>query len=95
MVYKNETITVNTAIGFTAANLTLAKTLHNGKRVKRITCTVEAAQIRAWDNGTPTATVGHILNIGDMFIVDGANVFTFRAIKTGSTNGIISVSYEI
>lgn len=94
MVYKNETITVNTLIGFTTANLSLAGSLH-GRPVKQITCTLETAEIRVWEKGTPTDSVGHIISIGDVFIVKGEDAIGFQAIKTGATNGMISVSYEV
>lgn len=95
MIYAIETITVNTSIGFTAAKLAAAR-IETGRDVKQVTCTVEAAQIRAWENGTaPSSSTGHILNIGDVFIVNGDNASRFRAIKTGTTNGKISCSYEV
>jgi len=95
MIYAVETITVNTSIGFTASVLAEARKAH-GRDVKCVRCTVEAAQIRAWEDGTaPTATTGHILNIGDVFIVNADNASRFRAIKTGATNGKISASFEV
>lgn len=94
MVYKNETITIsNTATGFTVANIDLASLYW--KPLKRITFSLEGAQIRAWDNATPEASVGEIINIGDIVEVSGDNAKTFRAIKTGGTDGTISCAYEV
>lgn len=93
MIYKNETIVVaDTAIGFTASILAMV----NSPQIKRATCTTEEAQIRAWEDGTdPTASVGQILNIGDVFEVAGVDAANFRAIRTGSVSGKISVAYEV
>jgi len=43
----------------------------------------------------PTTSTGQILNIGDVFVVDGNNARKFRAIRTGSTSGVISAAYEV
>ena len=98
MIYKNETITIDDTsggVGFTAANSALAQSLY-GRDVKQVIFTVETAQIRAWDSDlAPTSSTGHVLNIGDVITVGGPDTAAFRAIRTGSTSGVISVAYEV
>ena len=56
---------------------------------------LETAQIRfRYDGGDPTATVGHLMNPGDILTLEGIGVNNFRAIRTGSTDGLLSVTYE-
>lgn len=94
--YTHESITVaDTAIGLTAANIALATSLH-GRNVKQVTMTVETAQIRCcWDGTTPTTTVGHIRNIGDVIELDGADAAKFLAIRTGGTSGVLKCTFEV
>ncbi len=57
--------------------------------------TVETAPIRfRTDGGTPTASVGHLVQAGGSFEVIGpGDVFQFRAIRATGTDGAISVTY--
>lgn len=54
----------------------------------------EQGQIRyRLDSGAPTTTVGTLMEIGDVLTLrDIMDVFSFRAIRTGGTSGILSVS---
>ena len=91
--FNFETITVTTAVkGLTAATYT-----SGGNTARRVIITVENAQIRYRYDGTdPTATVGHLLNPMDALTLIGtAAVKNFRVIQKGTTNGKISVTYEI
>lgn len=58
-----------------------------------ITC--ETAQVRfRYDGGDPTAVSGHLLNVGDILVIEGRyNVANFRAIATGA-NGTLMVTLE-
>lgn len=89
-----ETITVaNTAIGFTAAKLATAE---NRKHVYKAFITNATAQIRFCYDGTdPTSTVGHLMEAGDSLVLEGLdNLSKFKAIRTGTTSGVLSVTYE-
>ena len=56
---------------------------------------LETAQIRfRYDGGDPTATVGHLMNPGDVLSLEGIGVNNFKAIRTGSTNALLSITYE-
>ena len=60
--------------------------------------TVRTAPIRYLDDSTaPTATLGHVLEPGDRLTYMDADykkaLSQFRAIRTGSTSGVIDVSY--
>ena len=56
--------------------------------------TVEADQIRWFADGTtPTATFGHLANVGDVIELHGTNaVVNFRAIRVSAT-ATLQVSY--
>lgn len=88
-----ETITVaNSAIGCTAATANPS----NAPGAVRAVMTLETAQIRYRYDGTdPTSTVGHLLEIGETLVLEGAdNIRRFKAIRTGSTSGALSTTYE-
>lgn len=57
--------------------------------------TVETAQIRWLANGTaPTASVGHIADVGGIIELWGAGTLKkFRAIRTGGVSGVIQASF--
>ena len=77
-----EQITVaDTAIGFTTATI-IAGGGH--MQATRAECRVETAQIRfAYDGSTPTASVGALLEVGDVFVLSGNDLLqSFRAIRT-------------
>ena len=58
--------------------------------------TSEDAQIRyRYDGGTPTSTVGHILDYGSILVLHGQNQMSnFKCIRTGSASAKIAVTYE-
>ncbi len=92
--YAHESITVSsTAIGFTAAKLALAISLY-GRDVQKVLVTVESYPVRfTVDGTTPTSSVGHLLNVGDIYTCDGEDVFKFRAIRTTSDATIMCTYY--
>lgn len=82
-----EAITVaGTAVGLTAATIT-------GLNKGLITC--ESAQIRfTVDGTTATATVGHILNDGDVLKLENMSELNkFSAIRTGGVSATLRCSY--
>lgn len=99
MIYKTEMITVDGVTTLTAATIASAladraKVSQNGT-IKRVVCTVETASIRVTGDGSnPTSSAGHLLNIGDIYIVNAGEISDFRAIKV-SAAGKIAASYEV
>lgn len=86
-----EQVTINATSGGVA--LTPATYGANTKAL----ISVETAQIRYRidGQGAVTASVGMILNPGDILELDSAtDIANFRAIRTGSTSGLISVTYS-
>lgn len=89
----HEAVTVAaTAIGFTSATITPA----TGRPAQRAFVTAETAQMRyTYDGTTPTSTVGHILDISDVLVIDGiVNVQNFRAIRTTASSGTIMATFD-
>lgn len=85
---NHETVTVaGTAIGITA-------TASEGVLPHAALITVEAAQISATVDGTtPTATVGHLIEVGDSItLTDRGEVMRFLAIRTGGTSATLKVT---
>lgn len=85
--FADETIAVSsTAVGVTTAT---------ARNAERMLITTEDAQIRIRYSGAdPTASVGHLLEVGDVFVVCGAqNIIQFRAIRV-SGDAEIFVTYE-
>jgi len=75
-----------TAIGFTAANINEG----NGHAQANIgVCRVRTAQVSVrWDGGTPTSSVGMLLEVGDLITIKShEELVRFRAIRTTSTSG--------
>jgi len=90
VAYDFETITVNTAIGLTSAKLTTTP------RPKKVSIDVETAQLRYRIDGVanPTSAVGIILNPMDRIDIEGIkNMEQFKAIKTGTTNSKLQVTF--
>lgn len=87
-----ETLTVSsTAIGFTAAIMQPAGAPAPQRAF--LTCETDAIRYR-YDGGTPTASVGHLLNAGALANLTGAVALSqFRAIRV-TTNGTCQVTYE-
>lgn len=91
--YDSEKITVaDTAIGFTAAKLTPSSS--GPPTIARVY--LETAQIRFTVHGTdPTSTTGKILEVGQEIEIDSFHdISKFKAIRTGSTSGVITVHFE-
>ena len=85
--FAHETLTVaDTAVGLTSATYSDAT---------RAEMTLETAQIRVWDDGTaPTASVGMLVEIGDTIVLNSAaQIANFKAIRTGTTSGVLRVTY--
>jgi len=60
-------------------------------------CTLETGQIRfRIDGGVPSATEGHLLEIGAQLRLEGKTELNqFRGFRTGGTSGVLKVSYGI
>lgn len=58
--------------------------------------TLETAQIRVRKDGTnPSSSEGHLVEIGDTILLkSAADLATFKAIRTGSTSGVLKVTYS-
>ena len=85
--FAHETLTVaDTAVGLTSATYSDAT---------RAEMTLETAQIRVWLDGTaPTATVGMPIYVGDPIVLNSAaQIANFKAIRTNSTSGTLSIQY--
>lgn len=93
MAYGFESIPVeSTAVGLTASNFQP----DNQRQPKRAFLTLETAQIRfTYDETTPTASVGHLMEVGEQLLLDSYDdLYRFRAIRTGSVSGVLKVTYE-
>lgn len=83
-------------IGATEVSLPFASiNPSGGEQVRRTVMTVETDQIRyTYDGTTPTSTVGHIANVGDVITLNGyGNARRFLAIRT-NTSATLKVTYE-
>ena len=86
--FDDEVITVaDSAIGLTAGTY-LAAT--------KAEMTLETAQIRVRKDGSdPTTSVGHLVEVGDLIVLNSASdIANFKAIRTGSTSGKLTVTYS-
>lgn len=92
--YEYESITITNQI----ARFTVSGKLNpfGGDSACRVFCTLETGQIRfRTDGGSPSATEGHLLEIGQWLVLEGEDaVENFRAIRTGGTSGVLKVTYE-
>lgn len=91
--FAYESVTVAAA----AVGLTSATFQPGGATpARRAVLTLETAQIRyRYDGINPTATEGHLLEVGDVLTLSGIpNLLQFRAIRTGATSGTLKVTYE-
>jgi hypothetical protein len=87
-----EQLTVaGTAGGFTAATI---DAVGGHPQATRAVCRLETAQIRyRYDGTAATATVGTLLEIGDVLTLDGYDALkVFSAIRTGGTSGVLDCS---
>ena len=80
-------IVADSAVGFTAATLA---------RATAAFVTLETAQVRfRYDGTNPTSSEGHLMDIGDSIRIKGPNnIKNFKAIRTGSTSGVLKVTFE-
>ena len=85
-----ESVTVDATVG--GVLLTAATYL----RATKAFMTLESAQIRFTKDGTaPTTSVGHLLQVGQTVYLENADeIRNFRAIRTGSSSGVLKVTYE-
>ena len=85
--FAYESVTVaDTAIGLTSGTYSDAI---------RAEMTLETAQIRFRLDGTgPTSSEGHLVEVGDVITLNSAaQIVNFKAIRTGSTSGVLKVTY--
>ena len=88
--YAYESLTISsTAVGLTAS------VYGEDVRVMQAFITLESAQIRfRIDGNNPTTTEGHLLEAGQNLTLENYNAIkNFRAIRTGSSDGNIRVTY--
>lgn len=93
VAFDDEPITVAaTAIGVTAATAKLGET----DAATRAVFTVETAQIRyRYDGTAATASVGHIAEAGEAFVIEGTgNIDNLSMIRTGATSATVHATYE-
>ena len=90
-----ETITVNTAIGFTAAKIMPTSGMFKGMACQEVFCTLETDAIRFLLTGdTPTSSVGHPLKKDSDLTISNANdIKNFKCIKV-TTNASLTVTYK-
>jgi hypothetical protein len=91
--FEQITVLDDSVVTFTAAKVTNpALTQPNAQEAF---CTLSGNSIMYTTNGTtPTASVGHLTNIGDKLIVAGySDIIHFQAITTSSTHALLSCSY--
>jgi hypothetical protein len=93
--YAVETLTVNDS------STSLTETVYGAGKPQdfpqRAVITSEDADIRYWANGTdPVAgTSGHLLAAGGSVVLSNPHsIRNFRAIRDGSVNAVLQVSYE-
>lgn len=98
--YNAETITVDA----TADGVSLTSSIYKGTAqavmgATRVYITVETAPFRylycPTAKLTVTSAIGHLANIGDVIVLEGAeNIDNFRAIRTSGVSAVITVTYE-
>lgn len=86
--FDDEVITVaDSAVGLTSGTYLTAT---------KAEMTLETAQIRVRKDGSdPTASVGHLVEVGDLIVLSSASdIANFKAIRTGSTSGKLTITYS-
>ena len=86
--FDSEEVTVaGTAIGLTSGTY--------GDAIKA-ELTLEVAQIRVEKDGSdPTSSVGHVVDVGNTILLSSPNdIANFKAIRTGTTSGVLKVTYS-
>ncbi|HWY33937.1 MAG TPA: hypothetical protein VNX68_04780 [Nitrosopumilaceae archaeon] len=96
--FAHEQLTIAaSALGFTSATfnpvVTDAQSVSQRANLAIFSC--EASQVRYWnDGGTPTATVGMLVNPGDVIYVFGFNnIKNFLMIRVTATSATCNVQY--
>jgi len=88
-----ETITIDNSVTSLTRSIYAPGT---GGDASRAYLTLENGSIRyRYDGGNPTANVGHLLMDGNFLVLEGEQQLSdFKAIRTESRNGTISITYE-
>jgi hypothetical protein len=78
-----EALSVDTAVGFTAAKILPVSGNFLGQPCQEVFCTLETDQIRfTLDGTTPTNLIGHLLEVGqNLTLKNPSDIKNFRAIK--------------
>ena len=65
-----------------------------GQPAEKVFMTLETAQIRfTVDSTAPTATIGHLLEVGQNLTLSGPQeIKAFRAFRTGTTSGALYIT---
>lgn len=80
--YEAVTVTSAAAVGLTSTTYIPTTT----QRADECFCTIETAQISIdYLGNTPTASVGHLINAGDWFKVQGDQIARLKAIAVSTT----------
>jgi len=85
------------AIGSSVVSLTDDEfTDSSGQLAKRAVITIENARIRyRYDGTNPTTTEGHLVGAFSVIILSTTeNIQNFRAIRQGSSNATLRITYE-
>lgn len=90
---KCETITVADSVTTLTQSFITSASMGDAKFG---TCRLETAQIRVWLDGTdPSTSLGMVLNAGDVVTFNTYDdLKKFKAIRTGSTSGVLSWCYR-
>ena len=78
----------------TVSNSSVPLTVATAANSDRAFITCETAAVRFWlDGSTPTSSEGHILEPGDVLLLDSrAQIAAFRAYRKDSTDATLQVS---
>lgn len=93
--FAHESVTIdNTSGGKALTSGTYAPT--GARTAQRALLSLEVAQIRfTYDGTAASATVGHLMEIGDRLELVGSNaIAAFRGFRTGAASGTLKVTYE-
>ena len=91
-----ETLTIDATAGGIGCTSATYQPSGGGAAERAVLGPLESGQIRYnYDGTAPTATTGHLLEVGDTLILLGlGNINLFRAIRTGGVSGTLPVTYE-
>ena len=87
-----ETLTISNA----AKSLTSSKYVNSAGNATRAFLTLAGGEVRyRYDGSDPTSSVGHVLSSGGFLVIEGQNQMSMiRFIRTGSSDGTASLTYE-